>query len=317
MEQERALLGEMRRQLAELQRRGRGQAPDDERRRSPDAPGGRAGAGAGRGPDRVPGSGRLRGASQGPSRPEASGTPAPVHDRDLARFARRGGGGSAAAVSASTTRWPRGFRTRGSSSSRRSRPCSSSRRPQRRTPPSHPGRAGAKPSRRRASWEKVMASCDYANARVRGHAGAAARPEGDHGAPRPAGPRGQARLPEEDGLRRDGWPPTSRGSRIPCAARSGGSGCASWRTSLRIDRYLAGERARSLFRSVLAFEDGWNLKTILRGVANGEPPERIFLLLAPTPCARRPGAAGAGRTEGREGGRGPPGHLEKPIRRAR
>jgi V/A-type H+-transporting ATPase subunit C len=52
---------------------------------------------------------------------------------------------------------------------------------------------------------------------------------------------------------------------------------------IRIDRFLGGERARSLLRAILAFEDGWSLKTILRGISSGEPPERLFLLLAPTP----------------------------------
>jgi V/A-type H+-transporting ATPase subunit C len=52
---------------------------------------------------------------------------------------------------------------------------------------------------------------------------------------------------------------------------------------LRIDRYLGGERGRSLLQAILAFEDGWSLKTILRGIIRGEPPERIFPLLAPTP----------------------------------
>jgi len=50
----------------------------------------------------------------------------------------------------------------------------------------------------------------------------------------------------------------------------------------QIDRFLAGERARALFRSILAFEDGWTIKTVLRGVAAGAAPERTFLLLAPT-----------------------------------
>jgi V/A-type H+-transporting ATPase subunit C len=52
----------------------------------------------------------------------------------------------------------------------------------------------------------------------------------------------------------------------------------------RIDRFLGGERAQPLYRALLGFEDGWNLKTILRGMARGEPPDRIFLLLAPTPA---------------------------------
>lgn len=52
---------------------------------------------------------------------------------------------------------------------------------------------------------------------------------------------------------------------------------------IRINRFLSGERTQSLLEAVLAFEDGWSLKTILRGIARGESPERIFLLLAPTP----------------------------------
>jgi V/A-type H+-transporting ATPase subunit C len=52
---------------------------------------------------------------------------------------------------------------------------------------------------------------------------------------------------------------------------------------LRIDRFLGGERAAALLGAILAFEDGWSLKTILRGITRGEPPERILLLLAPTP----------------------------------
>jgi V/A-type H+-transporting ATPase subunit C len=52
---------------------------------------------------------------------------------------------------------------------------------------------------------------------------------------------------------------------------------------LRIDSFLSGEHVRSLLRAVLAFEDGWAIKTILRGVSRGEPRERMFLLVAPTP----------------------------------
>jgi V/A-type H+-transporting ATPase subunit C len=51
----------------------------------------------------------------------------------------------------------------------------------------------------------------------------------------------------------------------------------------RIDGFLRDERAQALFRAILAFEDGENLKTILRGLARGEAPERVFPLLAPTP----------------------------------
>lgn len=56
----------------------------------------------------------------------------------------------------------------------------------------------------------------------------------------------------------------------------------------RIDRFLAGERVRALFRALLTFEDGWTIKTILRGVAAGEAPDRLFLLLAPTPELDQP-----------------------------
>jgi V/A-type H+-transporting ATPase subunit C len=52
---------------------------------------------------------------------------------------------------------------------------------------------------------------------------------------------------------------------------------------IQINRFLSGERVRSLLEAILAFEDGWTLKTILRGITRGESPERIFLLLAPTP----------------------------------
>lgn len=52
---------------------------------------------------------------------------------------------------------------------------------------------------------------------------------------------------------------------------------------IRMDRFLNGERIRALLRSILAFEDGWALKTILRGVGRGEAADRVFLLVAPTP----------------------------------
>jgi V/A-type H+-transporting ATPase subunit C len=50
----------------------------------------------------------------------------------------------------------------------------------------------------------------------------------------------------------------------------------------QLDRFLAGEKSQTLFRVVLAIEDGWTLKTIMRAVAAGEIPERIFALVVPT-----------------------------------
>jgi len=132
-----------------------------------------------------------------------------------------------------------------------------------------------------------MASCDYANARVRGMQG------------RLLGQKGITELLAQPGLgaRLDYLRKTAYGetaavqlAREPDPLRGAERGLRMCLVEdlVRIDRYLAGERARSLLRSVLAFEDGWNLKTILRGVANGEPPERMFLLLAPTPVLDDP-----------------------------
>jgi V/A-type H+-transporting ATPase subunit C len=127
-----------------------------------------------------------------------------------------------------------------------------------------------------------MARCDYANARVRAMKG------------RLLGPRGITELLAQPGLaaRLDYLKKTDYGeavaaqlAREPDAVRGAERGLRTRLVDdlLRIDRFLRGERESTLFRAVLAFEDGWNLKTILRGISRGEPPERTFLLLAPTP----------------------------------
>lgn len=55
-----------------------------------------------------------------------------------------------------------------------------------------------------------------------------------------------------------------------------------------LDRFLRGARRRTLFRAMLAFADGFALKTLLRGLERGERPERILALLAPTPTLDGP-----------------------------
>ena len=126
-----------------------------------------------------------------------------------------------------------------------------------------------------------MARCDYANARIRAMKG------------RLLGPKGITELLIQPGLaaRLDYLKKTDYGeavaaqlTREPDALRGAERGLRARLVDdlLRIDRFLSGERVRSLFRAVLAFEDGWSLKTILRGISQGEPPERTFLLLAPT-----------------------------------
>jgi len=127
-----------------------------------------------------------------------------------------------------------------------------------------------------------MARCDYANARIRAMRG------------RLLGRRGITELLAQPGLtaRLDYLKKTDYGAALaahlasePDPLRGAERGLRTRLVDdlLRIDRFLAGERVRSLFRALLAFEDGWNLKTILRGVARGEPPERTYLLLLPTP----------------------------------
>lgn len=127
-----------------------------------------------------------------------------------------------------------------------------------------------------------MAGCDYANARVRAMKG------------RLLGRTGIMELLAQPGLsaRLDYLKKTDYGeavaahlAREPDPLRGAEQGLRMRLVDdlLRIDRFLGGERARSLLQAILAFEDGWSLKTILRGITRGEPPERIFLLLAPTP----------------------------------
>lgn len=127
----------------------------------------------------------------------------------------------------------------------------------------------------------MAAGCDYANARVR-----AMRT-------RLLGRAGIAALLAERGLaaRLEFLKRTDYGEAIaahpvpgdPLAAAERGLGARLMHDLEQIDRFLAGERVRALFRAILAFEDGWMLKTILRGVAAGQPPERIAPLLMPTP----------------------------------
>ena len=132
-----------------------------------------------------------------------------------------------------------------------------------------------------------MASLDYANARIRAMK---ARLLGQHGV---------LELLAQPGLdaRLEYLKKTDYGEAVaahlskgpdPLRAAERGLRMRLLEDMLRIDRFLSGEHVRSLFRAVLAFEDGWNLKTILRGVAQGEPPERTFLLLAPTPVLDDP-----------------------------
>ena len=127
-----------------------------------------------------------------------------------------------------------------------------------------------------------MARADYANARVRGMKG------------RLLGPKGITGLLAQPGLaaRLDYLKKTDYGEAVaahlmrepdPLRGAERGLRARLIDDFLRIDRFLRGERVRALFRAVVALEDGWNLKTVLRGITQGEPPERTFLLLAPTP----------------------------------
>jgi V/A-type H+-transporting ATPase subunit C len=127
-----------------------------------------------------------------------------------------------------------------------------------------------------------MARADYANARVRARKG------------RLLGPKGITELVAQPGLhaRLEYLKQTDYGPQLvaqlareedPLRAAERGLRQQLADDLLAIDRFLRGEHAAGLFRAVLAFEDGWNLKTVLRGITRGEPQERIFLLLAPTP----------------------------------
>jgi V/A-type H+-transporting ATPase subunit C len=132
-----------------------------------------------------------------------------------------------------------------------------------------------------------MAGCDYANARTGGMKG------------RLLGRTGITELLAQPGLtaRLDYLKKTDYGEPVaaqlaretdPLRGAERGLRMRLIDDLLRIDRFLGGEQVRSLFRAVLAFEDGRNLKAILRGITRGEPPERIFLLLAPTPTLDDP-----------------------------
>jgi V/A-type H+/Na+-transporting ATPase subunit C len=127
-----------------------------------------------------------------------------------------------------------------------------------------------------------MASCDYANARIRGMKG------------RLLGQKGITDLLAQSSLaaRLDYLKRTVYGEslaahlmRDPDALRAAERAVRAQLSNdlLQIDRFLRGEPVLSLFRAVLAFEDAWTLKTVLRGIAQGEPPDRIFALVVPTP----------------------------------
>lgn len=128
----------------------------------------------------------------------------------------------------------------------------------------------------------MTAGCDYANARVRAMRG------------RLLGRAGIENLLAQSGLsaRLEYLKRTDYGDTLAAhlgrepdqlAAVERGLRARFMGDLARIDRFLEGERPRALFRAFLAFEDGWTLKTVLRGVAAGEAPEQIFVLLAQTP----------------------------------
>ncbi len=128
----------------------------------------------------------------------------------------------------------------------------------------------------------MATGCDYANARVRAMRS------------RLLGRAGIAALLAEPGLaaRLELLKRTDYGEAVAAHLRESADRLAAAERGLRarltddlarIDRFLGSERVRALFRSILAFEDGWTIKTILRGVAAGEAAERMSLLLTPTP----------------------------------
>ncbi len=126
-----------------------------------------------------------------------------------------------------------------------------------------------------------MAWCDYTNARVRAMRGRLLGREGVLGLL--ALPDLAARL---DFLRKTdyGTAIATHLSTVPDPLEGAERGLRArlMDDTRRIDRFLRHEQAQPLFRVILAFEDGRNLKTVLRGVARGEAPERVFHLLAPT-----------------------------------
>lgn len=128
----------------------------------------------------------------------------------------------------------------------------------------------------------MTAGCDYANARVRAMRG------------RLLGRDGIAELLAQPGLaaRLEFLKRTDYGEALAEHLGQGSDLLAAAERGLRarlmddlaqINRFLQGERPQTLFRAIVAIEDGWILKTILRGVAAGEKSKRIFPLLAPTP----------------------------------
>ncbi|MGE3842144.1 MAG: V-type ATPase subunit [Vicinamibacterales bacterium] len=127
-----------------------------------------------------------------------------------------------------------------------------------------------------------MGRCDYANARVRAMKG------------RLLGGSGIAELLAQPGLaaRLEYLNASAYGTWIARyqageqdllrGAERGLAACAA-DDIVRIDRFLQGGTAQSVFRAVLALEEGWTLKTLIRSIAHGVPSERILTLIAPTP----------------------------------
>ena len=138
--------------------------------------------------------------------------------------------------------------------------------------------------RRRASWETAMAQCDYANARVRAMKGRLLGPNGITELLAQPGLDGPARLPEEDGLRRGRGRPPREGSRILSARAERG-------LRMRLARRPRSGSTASSAASASAPCSGrcWPSRTggtsrrSSEASAGEKPPERIFLLLAPTP----------------------------------
>lgn len=127
-----------------------------------------------------------------------------------------------------------------------------------------------------------MACCDYANARIRAMEG---RFLGQKGiTDLLVQPSLAARL---DYLKRTAYSEllAAHLMREPDALRAAERAVRAQLSAdlLRMDRFLRGEPVLPLFRAVLGFEDAWTLKTVLRGIGQGEPPDRIFTLVAPTP----------------------------------
>jgi V/A-type H+/Na+-transporting ATPase subunit C len=124
--------------------------------------------------------------------------------------------------------------------------------------------------------------CDYANARIRAMAG---RLLGQKGiTDLLAQPSLAARL---DYLKRTAYGESLAAHlmREPDSLRAAERAVGAQLSTdlLQINRFLRGEPVLPLFHAVLGFEDAWTLKTVLRGIAQGEPPDRIFTLVAPTP----------------------------------